>query len=268
MLSFAHFILTAFNVRMGVADHLVDDPAWLRHRFDLFERFCLPSVQAQTERRFTWLVFFDARLPAPFREKVERCAARDAFVPLFVETLSPERVRAFVRERIPSQADYVLTTRLDSDDALARDFVASVHRRFRPHPGAFLNFTCGYVFGRGKLYAARRTSNPFITMTEPVEGVRTVWCRPHRRLAEVGPVREVVTAPMWLQVVHGQNLYNRVVDCLRVPRRALGERFAVDLSPGGAESIVAVRAERAWNRLAMAARRAGRAVLRRPVSHG
>ncbi|QXD14292.1 putative rhamnosyl transferase [Rhodocaloribacter litoris] len=265
---FTHFILTAFNVRMGVADHLVDDPTWLRHRFDLFERFCLSSVRSQTERRFTWLVFFDTRLPASFREKVKAYARWDSFVPLFVEALSPERMCAFVRERIPSEATYVLTTRLDSDDALARDFVENVHQRFRPHTGAFLNFTCGYVFGRDKLYAARRTSNPFITMMEPVENMRTVWCRPHRRLAEVGPVWEVTTAPMWLQVVHGQNLYNRIVNCLRVPRRALGERFAVTLPPGDAESMVVVRAERLWNRLAMAARRAGRAVLRRHASHG
>jgi hypothetical protein len=73
--SFEHFVLTRFNVRESAdKTDLVLNPVWLQFRFDLFERFCWPSVRAQTTGAFTWLVFFDKDTPEPFRARTERYA--------------------------------------------------------------------------------------------------------------------------------------------------------------------------------------------------
>jgi hypothetical protein len=62
---FRHVLLTRFNARFAAKwTELCLDPAWLGHRFSLFERFCYPSVQAQTSTGFTWLVFFHEGTPA------------------------------------------------------------------------------------------------------------------------------------------------------------------------------------------------------------
>ena len=74
--SFAHFILTRFNVPLRFDKPLGDQPkhmgideGWLGRRFDLFERVCLGSVQRQTEGGFQWLVFMDWATPLPFKER-------------------------------------------------------------------------------------------------------------------------------------------------------------------------------------------------------
>ena len=73
MKPFVHFILTRFNVLMKTAPAAAAgaprkglDPEWLKRRFDLFERVCLPSVDRQTEGAFQWLVFLDWATPVPF----------------------------------------------------------------------------------------------------------------------------------------------------------------------------------------------------------
>ena len=43
---------------------------WLEHRFEIFERYCLPSVAAQTSRNFTWLCLFDAATPESCRRRI------------------------------------------------------------------------------------------------------------------------------------------------------------------------------------------------------
>ena len=74
-MTFKHFILTRFNLpifqpKVGEkkVSHL--DEEYLNYRFDLFERFCLPSVKGQTCQDFRWFVLFDAATPAVFRNRI------------------------------------------------------------------------------------------------------------------------------------------------------------------------------------------------------
>ena len=63
MKSFEHLIITRFNLNLYARDKH-DAPTrterWLAHRFEVFERYCLPSVAAQTNPNFRWLCLFDA----------------------------------------------------------------------------------------------------------------------------------------------------------------------------------------------------------------
>ena len=68
MENYSHFIITRFNLNLYAQDKH-DLPTrtdrWLEHRFEVFERYCLPSVAAQTSGNFTWLCLFDAATPEP-----------------------------------------------------------------------------------------------------------------------------------------------------------------------------------------------------------
>lgn len=223
-----HFLLTRFNVRSFYhAAEPTDE--WLQNRLDLFEGYCLPSVKAQTDRDFTWLVFLDHLSPAWFRGCIEELA-RDAFVPVYVEgAFTAETVSSAIRER--SEAPYVLTTRLDNDDAIARDFIGAIQQCFDGQDFEFINLVNGAQYAAGKAYLRPYTKNPFLTLIEKaVEAPpSTVFVEHHYRVDERGPVRNVRTShPMWLQVIHGGNVLNDVVG-LRVPGKALAGHFGCGL---------------------------------------
>ena len=70
---FKHFIITLFNLKIWKEDktHRATQTAdWLAQRFDLFERFCLPSVAHQTNKNFTWLCLFDKDTPTDMRQRI------------------------------------------------------------------------------------------------------------------------------------------------------------------------------------------------------
>ena len=73
MKSFEHLIITRFNLNLYARDKH-DAPTrterWLAHRFEVFERYCLPSVAAQTNPNFRWLCLFDAATPAAYRRRI------------------------------------------------------------------------------------------------------------------------------------------------------------------------------------------------------
>ncbi|MFL5867164.1 MAG: glycosyltransferase [Thermoleophilaceae bacterium] len=207
-----HYLLTNFNVKR---DDLACRPDldWLKNRFELFERYCLPSVAGQICRDFTWLIRWDDEgTPASQRD---RLLAYAEALPLI--RLVPERI-AFhiaIARSLDGSPRRLLTTRLDNDDALHRDAVALLQREAGGEGMEFLNMPLGYCLEHpgGRTFLVEQPHNPFVSLAEDVNGAspRTAVCVSHHDAAALAPVRQVGAAPSWLQVIHGRNAANEAV---------------------------------------------------------
>ncbi|NCC33069.1 MAG: hypothetical protein EOM24_13805 [Chloroflexia bacterium] len=224
---FDHLILTRFNVRIGQWIQQPPDEAWLTHRFELFERFCLPSLEAQTCQHFRWLVLFDAETPEPFRAKIATYAAWPNFQPIYLQHFTLESLLVVLQPYV--QTPYLITTRLDNDDALSRRFVEQLQRQFAFQAFEFINFADGYTLDlqRRRLFMRNYTSNSFISLIERADNPRTVLCRNHTFLSEIGPIKNLRTDPMWLQLVHQRNLGNEVAIWPRASMTQLRDDFVL-----------------------------------------
>lgn len=261
MTAFTHLILTRFNVRIrygkkvGFGAEAAPDAEWLAHRFKLFEDYCLPSVQAQTVQQFKWLVFFDGETPEVYRRRIQMYQAREAFIPHFLSESYQHFMRGsfekVIRGLVDPSSEYLITTRLDNDDAVSRHFVSSIQEQFEGQDLAFLNFRKGLLLNdrSKKLYLARHDSNPFASVIERVDSFQTILDHYHNRIRFQERVMQIDTRPLWLQVIHGRNVSNRIRFQERVPLRALGSDFAISagLNPE-AENPTALAIENALNR--------------------
>lgn len=123
---------------------------WLRYRLGFFYDACYASVTRQRGADFGWLVLVDDRCPDDFREEVEELA-KGAFTPVwthepfrrdsFAGSVADLTGRTAERTTKPSHAPYLITTRIDSDDAMAVDFMAAVQAQFERQERLFVNFT-------------------------------------------------------------------------------------------------------------------------------
>ena len=207
-ISFRHLILTRFNVKIEQA--APPDQDWLEHRFSLFERFCLPSVKAQTCTNFVWVLFCDPDIPQSFRDRIRSYAQWPQLQPIyFRHQFDSGMVRATVAE-LARGYSHLITTRLDNDDAICRTFVESVQRCFNGQSFEFLNFTNGYVWQEGRIWSARHCSNPFMSLIEGTENYSTIYCGNHMELSQQGAIVQIEHPAAWLQIVHTRNLSNRV----------------------------------------------------------
>ena len=226
--SFDHFILTRFS---AVFREGLEPPAeeWLRFRLELFRGVCCPSVRAQTVP-VRWLVFFDDRCSREFRAEVEQLA-NGLFEPVWTHVAFDHVCQAAVGER--ARAAYVITTRLDSDDAIACEYAGAIQAEFAHQDLLYLSFPRGLQIDRaGTVYRYTYPSGPFISLIERRRGdalPRTVLAAPgrHREVRRLGPLREVQSPAMWLQLVHDGNIANSVRG-VRVDPRAL-DRFELEM---------------------------------------
>lgn len=205
---FSHVLVTRFNSPIG-DDHPPASEEWLRERVELFRKYGLPSVRSQTVPPDRWLILCHEESPSWFIDELEHLVEgigepvwlrRGPSGPLLSELCSPAR------------SPYLITTRMDNDDCVARDFIESIQGQFCEQRMEAINFTSGLQLHEGKVYAKLDPSNAFISLIERVEdrSPSTVFMDTHDQIGSHAFVRQVKTHPMWIQVVHGSNIANTV----------------------------------------------------------
>jgi hypothetical protein len=221
---FRHFLLTRFSV--AIFDNRFQDRAWLEKRFELFERFCFPSVQGQSNQSFDWFVFFDSSLPEDLRARVATYSRFPAFHAVYVAgRFGGSTVCEALRE-FAAPGKYVITSRVDNDDALAIRYIEAVQNRFDEQAFKFVNLTNGFIWDGVRAYSRQNLSNAFISLIERAERFQTVLRFNHTLVQGSGQVLQVDRIPGWLVVVHGDNVRNSACGT-PVPNGEWKKHFAI-----------------------------------------
>ena len=229
MENYSHFIITRFNLNLYAQDKH-DLPTrtdrWLEHRFEVFERYCLPSVAAQTSGNFTWLCLFDAATPESCRRRIEgykaRCpqfeavyytAAQAANLTENLRTTIAAYVSCDRKGRKSTPPKLLITTNLDNDDAFSSDVVELLQRELRPAPGKRIySLLYGYQYFTDRRFALkmRYTNNHFLTLAEPFDAhTETIISYRHTKAIRQLPTTYLSTARgKWLEIVHEDNVSN------------------------------------------------------------
>ncbi|BDQ37992.1 hypothetical protein SYK_23520 [Pseudodesulfovibrio nedwellii] len=219
-MNYHHFIITRFNVNIYAIDFpkRLED-IWLSLRFELFQKYCFPTVQAQGNQNFTWLVLFDEQTPDRYKIFTNIYAKYRNFIPVYCgafNSIMSQTIRTM--QKIAPDAEWFLTTRLDNDDALSTGFVQCLHGvvdslnedDLKPSDTLYINFPNGLQFCDGEFYDFKDATNAFVSLLERRDNPHTVFWVDHPSIYDMAPVIQAETGPLWLQVVHDLNVYNYV----------------------------------------------------------
>lgn len=214
--NYKHLLFTRFNINSADTLSCRLDPAYLKVRFELFERYCLPSVQNQTNQNFIWLLLLDENTPNDYKDRIKLYQEKyNRITPVYLPTHldNPNEVYARISQEYALDVDFLVTTRLDNDDALHKDYVKDVQEIVM---GTNSWRTTVISFMRGlQLYEKRNVafrvecvSNHFVTLIEPTSGsVRSALGYDHTRITNKFPC--IIKKHLrWLEVVHDTNVVN------------------------------------------------------------
>lgn len=219
-MNYTHLLLTRFNVRESEKDKLALNEEWLEERIRLFEKYCLPSVKGQTDKNFKWVLLLDGGTPDRFKALESRyaqevgCELHFEYIASWYDCINHAPV---LSKYIDAGSDFLVTSRIDSDDAIACNYISDVKKQLKPvGKPEFISFVNGaqYFEQEEVTYNVHYKLNHFATLIEPltssgVEGFYSVLRYNHMELSKHHTVNYIKTAePMWLEVVHGCNLIN------------------------------------------------------------
>uniref|UniRef100_A0A7S0P3M7 Hexosyltransferase n=1 Tax=Calcidiscus leptoporus TaxID=127549 RepID=A0A7S0P3M7_9EUKA len=130
-----HLVATRFSLGQGGFESLVEA------RLALFRTICFPSVAAQTDQRFVWIIYVDSTLPNHARQELESLSQsmpNAAVVRLrkheavsVYESPARSQIKTAQRWREPPNDERRLffSTRLDADDALPLQTIEKIHEK-------------------------------------------------------------------------------------------------------------------------------------------
>ncbi|MGN6267192.1 MAG: glycosyltransferase [Ginsengibacter sp.] len=220
MTVFQHFLVTRFNLRVSEwkttksgLDLLSE--AWLNDRFEKFESYCLPSVLNQKNKNFKWLIFLDKLTPSKYLSKIEKLQKTYPGIHCYFINGITELNDAFkeaINTLIDKNKDWIITTRLDNDDAIHENFVEEIQNNFTPQHETVIDARSGLQLNIQKNKAEVRKLynefNPFLSLIEKSVDFQTAISKPHREWASSKNLVVLENKPLWIEVVHHHNKLN------------------------------------------------------------
>ncbi|MGR3485045.1 MAG: glycosyltransferase [Paracoccaceae bacterium] len=222
-------------------------PARLEARLDLLERLAIPSLAAQTDRRFVTGVLVGRTLPGWARDRLKAALAPldDARIvarpPMHHARATSDALEQLLGDR---EGRRHMTMRLDDDDAMDAGTIER-HRRIASRWEASRTLVIGTQ--RGYFLTLGGEGGPVIrevverlpigiglSMTAPRGAPDTVFARDHRKLPEYFDTITEATTPGYVRTVHAGNdsdaeVTGRVLDTPQAQIVAtLRERFGLD----------------------------------------
>jgi hypothetical protein len=204
------------------------DPERMARRFAYFEAICLPSLAAQTDPDFTFVVLIGDAMPIRWRRRLKALRASHPFLRLCaVEPVGPLQAtrRAFrmgAREDVP----FVTGFRLDDDDAMACDYVErlrAVSDRFLDLGWADAETPVALGYQSGLYWALDQDGQPLYRFTEarllgqgsamitPFDHTMNIYRWNHARLPAHVRCWTDPAPDMFLRTLHGGNDSTRTV---------------------------------------------------------
>lgn len=215
---FQHFLITRFNLKNPKWDvtknneELLND-AWMQDRMKLFSNFCFPSVVSQTNKNFTWLLYFDSSTKAIFKDQIENLTSNNSNIKVFyidgMSNFYPE-IQKYITENA-TKSDYLITSRIDNDDCIHKDFIDEVQKKFNHQEYEAVDIIQGYslqVEPQFILGKKEHIFNPFISLIEKNDAPKTVWMNDHTMWKKETRITQIDNKRLWMSIIHQKNKVN------------------------------------------------------------
>lgn len=217
---FTHYLVTRYNVPLekwdrDKAGNQVGHDEWMSQRLSLFKKYCVPTVLHQSNQDFHWLIYMDVQTNASALEAIRKEISCVKNAELRFATNMQDLLGDLRKVLSSVETDYVITSRLDNDDGLGREYIQRIQNAFVPGGKTLVNMLHGVLYDSDKriLTTVRNARlNHYTSLIEkrhPNQECLTVLGFSHTQPPEECKVINLDVDHSWLKIIHGRNLNSR-----------------------------------------------------------
>ena len=218
---FTHYLITRFNIKInGFGPEFVRPDArtedWEIGRLPFFEQFCAPSVTGQTSKNFYWFIYCDPSTEGQIIKKIKTAIQSIASAEIVFVSGFDEMVSHIQLTCANAQTPYVITSRLDNDDAIGIHYIEDIQSNFIPEDQVILNLLGGVnynVSDKVLTYHRHSLNNSFISLIEmkkPAGELDTVMGFRHLTPKNTMTIKNIQSRYSFWMTLHHQNAATRI----------------------------------------------------------
>lgn len=211
---FKHFIFCRYNVGLYTDNpyKIENTDKWMEERLPKYKRL-LESLKEQTVKNFVFVLFIDENTPDKYLNQLIDLTIQPFPVSIVKHSGGDLlNVGKDYLARYEMKEKWVITSRVDNDDAYLPLFVESIQAAFSEKEQ--LLDVRGYQIDEktGTKYATGRNkcNSPFISIIEEKEGAKTVFNGFHADMFLSYSSRMASEKPMYIQYIHDSNVSNTI----------------------------------------------------------
>jgi hypothetical protein len=196
-----HYIITRFNT----GKTLPNDDDWIKYRLELIETYTFKSLQNQSCKNFEWIILIN-------RDRTDEIC-KGKLNKLGATLLTSEDLYKYTFNN-SIQKHIVISSRLDSDDVVHKDFVNIIQDTVSgggESPPYVIDFPYGSTYKTGKVASLKLNyTTPFLSFVEILnKDLKLCYNKKHPNMCKIYPVVNINTnVPMWMQIIHKSNVSN------------------------------------------------------------
>lgn len=217
MVKFTHYLVTRFNVPVenwnkDKSGHPTLDGSWMRHRLNLFTRYCVPTIAGQTEKNFHWVIYCDVNTFSIDKIRIEESISSVHGAEVRLASDHAEMLSDLKKLISSHAAEYVITSRLDNDDGLGKNYIQIMQEHFREKDKWLLNPLDGIYYDyyeRVMTYMRKSEKNHYTSLIEKnnnTADLKTVLGFPHDDPSSGIHIENIHGERLWLKIIHEKNV--------------------------------------------------------------
>jgi hypothetical protein len=219
-----YLILTVFNLpnkdglKIINSDSLYEgNPCWMERRLNLYYKYTLPSLLSQTNKEFYSILLCDPETPSPYKEQLLDLEKKYDFIKIcWINNRNEYEKYIDVYKQIrKNNSDELYITICDNDDLIHKQYVEIAKEFYTQIPEEY-NVIC-YANGifwdieTGNFLNSYFPTNSFFTIKTNLNKFTNIININHHSVVNENKSTLIpLQSPMWIQLVHGENLWNKL----------------------------------------------------------
>src|SRR4030095_5592460 len=171
---FTHYLITRFNIKInGFGPEYIRPAArtenWEIVRLPFFEQFCAPSVAGQNSKNFYWVIYCDPSTHSHIIDRIKEAIQFIANAEIVFVNGFDEMISHIQHTCSNAHTPFVITSRLDNDDAIGIHYIEDIHSNFIPEDQIILNLLGGVNYNASDhvlTFHRYSLNNSFISLIE------------------------------------------------------------------------------------------------------
>lgn len=222
-MNFNHFLITRFNLKFSdnrwkkdKSNNEILNKDWLMHRMEIFLKYCVPSVLKQSNKNFTWLLYLDINTDVEVVNKLANLTKQYGFIKTFYVSSYEKFSESYCTDCLnlaDKKNEYIITSRLDNDDIIHKDFIKKVQASFQQQKFMAVNFLKILMLNPenyNNIHIDYQFSNHFISLIEKIkkEGIVGCYGKKDTYWNVKGEVIHIHDKPYCIETISDRNLIN------------------------------------------------------------